>query len=119
MKRYIFTQALVIRVEDTIGFIKKNRKASKTLAIVILVLSAFMIGNLKSSDTVQASDNKEKKVMSIQIKDGDTYWSIAKKYADSDKYDDYNDYIKEVKEINHISGDYLKAGGYLIVPYYS
>lgn len=67
------------------------------------------------SDT---SDLEFKYYSSITVKAGDSLWSIAQQYAD-DHYDGINEYIAELISINHLRNDTLKAGQYLIVPFYS
>jgi len=55
---------------------------------------------------------------SIQIKNGDTLWSIAKKYI-TDDYNNIQEYIDEVKSINQLGPDDIHSGQYLTIPYYS
>ena len=51
--------------------------------------------------TIEAQGTKEKKFTSIQVKKGDSLWSIAKEHM-GDEYDTVDDYIDEVCETNHI-----------------
>lgn len=56
---------------------------------------------------------------SIMITPGDTLYSIASLYAD-DHYESPEAYAAEVSAINHLqSPDEIRAGEYLVVPYYS
>lgn len=55
---------------------------------------------------------------SIQIKQGDTLWSIATDYI-SPEYDNIQTYIAEVKELNQLGHDDIHSGHYLMIPYYS
>ena len=51
------------------------------------------------------------------MEEGDTLYSLAEEYGDyfeSDKA-----FINEVKYANHLIGDTIYAGSYLVVPYYS
>ena len=54
----------------------------------------------------------------IDVEYGDSLWSIAQEYAD-DHYKSTQEYINEVKKINHLSGDLIREGQRLVVPYYS
>ncbi|MFG6357566.1 MAG: LysM peptidoglycan-binding domain-containing protein [Acetatifactor sp.] len=56
---------------------------------------------------------------SIQIQPGDTLWELADRYADSEHYDSHAQYMEEVIRMNHLSGERVYAGDYLILPYYS
>lgn len=86
-------------------------------SILILTLAIVMIASFSS----QASDREHqisyKYYKSIQLKAGDTLWSIAKMYVDSEY--NINEYIAEVKKINSLKSNQIKQGSYLIVPYYS
>lgn len=55
---------------------------------------------------------------SIMVYPGDTLTSIASEYADS-HYESLQDYIGEVQRMNHLRDDEIRAGEYLVVPYYS
>ena len=55
---------------------------------------------------------------SILVYPGDTLTSIARQYVDH-HYDSLEDYIEEVRVTNHLQEDEIRAGEYLIVPYYS
>lgn len=54
----------------------------------------------------------------IEVEYGDSLWSIAGEYADS-HYSSKLEYIREVKSINHLSGDSIREGQTLVIPYYS
>ena len=55
---------------------------------------------------------------SILIREGDTLWSIARTYMDL-HYSSEEDYIRELCRINRLSDEELRAGMYLIIPYFS
>lgn len=56
---------------------------------------------------------------SVQIQPGDTLWSLADRYADCEHYASQEQYITEVMNMNHLTGEDIYAGNYLILPYYS
>lgn len=62
--------------------------------------------------------NVYKYYTSIGIEQGDTLWDIAKVYM-TDEYDGIEEYICEVRRINHLSGDRIYAGKYLVIPRYA
>ena len=56
---------------------------------------------------------------SVQIMNWDSLWSIAENYTDG-SVSEIMDCINEIKSINHLSRfETIKAGEFLIVPYYS
>lgn len=62
---------------------------------------------------------------SIQIQQGDTLSELAQDFYKNDEYENAEvyknceDLINDIMQINHMEdSNYLKAGGYLIVPYY-
>ncbi|NLK74863.1 MAG: LysM peptidoglycan-binding domain-containing protein [Clostridiales bacterium] len=85
------------------------------IVCLFILISAGLI-----STTVTAEKEKEryKRVTTVEIKKGDTLWSIASDYI-TDEYRDINDYIKEIKDSNGLDSDTIHAGNYIIVPYYS
>lgn len=53
----------------------------------------------------------------IEIKKGDSLWSIAKENMNPG-FDDVFSYIHEVKRCNQLKSDTITAGNYLMIPYY-
>jgi cell division protein YceG involved in septum cleavage len=101
------------------SYYRLNRKkiwAAGTAILVLLVL--FSVLFMTKTVTAESDTNKVKLVKSIEVKKGDTLWSIASDYY-SDEYDDMNDYIHEIKECNGISGDSIHVGNYIVVPFYT
>ena len=37
----------------------------------------------------------------------------------SEEYANPNDYIREVRQLNHLDGDSITAGSFLVLPYFS
>lgn len=94
-----------------------SRKKALLVAIIFTIAAIFvscmLISNAKASKI-----EREKSMTSIQVKQGDTLWTIAEKYADKSEWGEYDDYIDEVKKINGIKGNTIHAGGYIVIPYY-
>ena len=95
-------------------------------SVVIAIVLFFIISLgifLGTSMNAQASSRANiasyhKYYTSIQIKSGDTLWSIADEYI-CDMDIDKMEYIAEICELNHISQDDIHAGAHIVVPYYS
>lgn len=57
---------------------------------------------------------------SVEIREGDSLWSIAKEYMGSE-YESVYEYMDELADINHIEAyemDELREGDYLTIAYY-
>ena len=89
------------------------------LTVVIVLGFALSYGVLISQATSEIDDISYKYFTSIEVASGDTLWTIAQEYSDTENYDSIEEYIEEVKNMNHMSSDTLLAGQFLIVPYYS
>lgn len=88
---------------------------SFTMVIIILLLSFCLKGQ-----TVTAQRDKEriKLITSVEVRKGDTLWSIASRYI-TDEYRSINEYIYEIKTSNSLAEDNIHAGNFIIVPYYT
>ncbi|MBQ9990711.1 MAG: LysM peptidoglycan-binding domain-containing protein [Lachnospiraceae bacterium] len=94
-------------------------------SLFLSVFSAFLIITLSLGcfsiwSQAQTKDEPQlyKYYTNIEVQYGDTMWDIASRYCTA-PYTDYNSYINEVMRINRILEPELKAGGSLIIPYYS
>lgn len=81
------------------------------IAIILTVFISGLCGKAK------AADNYHKYYTSIAIMPGDTLTEYYETYGDH--YKNIEQYIEEVCMINSIDPNHLKAGNYLIIPYYS
>lgn len=84
----------------------------------------FMLGTvlLSSMVTVSITASRQpykvqKNVTSVMIEKGDSLWTIAETYY-SDENRSMKAYIEEIKKCNHLSGNEIKEGNSLIIPYY-
>ena len=106
--------------------IKVGGKLMKIRGVRIVVLTAFVIAMcfvigtlfMGNKSVVDAKDSREKRFTSIQVKKGDSLWSIAKERI-SEEYASIDDYIDEVCETNHIYDQTITEDMYLVVPYYT
>ena len=58
----------------------------------------------------------------VEIKNGDTLWSIAKENMDNTNdsgFINIYQYIHEIKRCNNMKSNQINAGCYLMVPYYN
>ncbi|MCU6761244.1 Cell division suppressor protein YneA [uncultured Roseburia sp.] len=86
-----------------------------------VIIAGILLGSsiLNSSRTNAATEYQEELYYkSIEVKEGDTLWSIADTYM-CEEFDNKQDYIDEIKSINHLTDDTIHSGSYLTIPYYS
>lgn len=94
------------------------------LSLLCLILTIFIAAFLFISGFLSSAKEKETSVSykyfsSVMVRSGDTLTSIASRYAD-DHYESLAEYIDEVRATNNLTDiDEIRAGEYLIVPYYS
>ena len=105
------------RRQDTSRIIKKI-----IFGVSCLVMTAGIFGtyHMMHSDMVMVYADEhlsELQYKIVEIKKGDSLWSIAKENM-TPGFHDVNEYIEEVMTCNQLSSDKLYAGSYLMVPYY-
>lgn len=113
-----------IRISDN----KRRRNAEIRKHFIQLVFAAgficivlFFVNSMIS----EAGDTQEgavsfKYYKNICLEQGETLTSIAGIYADEEHYETPDQYIQEVVYMNHLkNADDIRAGYYLIIPYYS
>lgn len=104
--------------------LRRKRQQEVRKHIVLLCISVILVCSLSfimsSSFSKASAPNSEtyKYYKSIQIKSGDSLWTIANEYMDY-HYTSISEYIDEVKVMNCITDEAVKAGNYIIIPYYS
>ena len=90
------------------------------MALILGVILAFSVHgtSAQATGTDQASDTY-KYYKEVYVESGDTLWSIAEEYTDG-SVSDINECISSMRDINNLHPyETLKAGTYIIVPYYS
>jgi hypothetical protein len=85
---------------------------------VLLMVVLFSVFFITKTVTAQRAVDRTKLVTSIEVKKGDTLWSIASVYF-TEEYDDLNEYIDEIKDSNGMVSDEIHTGNYIIVPYFA
>lgn len=89
------------------------------MTFCLVITFSFSVNSFLSNAKADNSNISYKYYKSITISDGDTLWSIAREYMDSEHYDSIKEYIKEVKQMNSLTSDTISYGENIIVPYYS
>ena len=87
--------------------ISKKRRWCFLIILLGVLFMAFHVLFMKTP-TIEAQGTREKKFTSIQVKKGDSLWSIAKEHMGD-----------EVCETNHIYDRQITDGMYLVIPYYT
>lgn len=98
----------------------KEHFSRKLIGFLLLVILAIYILSLIPIQVAYAnqSTSRSESYMSIEIKSGDSLWSIAKTYF-SDDYKSINDYIQRIQKCNALIDEKITAGCYLVIPYYN
>lgn len=87
----------------------------------VLIMSVFLItavtgmafyGKAGTDDGIR----REKRITCVQVKEGDTLWSIACDFY-TEEYGNIKKMIQEIKRTNRIS-DQIYIGQKLLIPYY-
>lgn len=79
-------------------------------------MGSILVEATNPKELEKASFNKY--YTSIKIEEGDTLWSIEKRY-NIGKISKSKEYIQDLKNINGLKSDTIHSGQYLIVAYYS
>ena len=90
-----------------------HKRIAILLCVLIAILALIMLFNVTSS--AKNTYNYDISYTNVHINNGDTLWDIAKSNY-SVEYGDFDDYIEEIRTLNHISGDMIHVGGYLVIP---
>lgn len=88
------------------------------LVLIIGLLTGVFAHSMTS---VRAEEQPQKEVTryytSVQIKEGESLWSIAADYADQSEIS-ISDYIEELKQMNGLQKETIHTGQYLTVVYF-
>lgn len=96
-----------------------NKKRIWRIGVAVLfVVVLFSVIFITKTVTAQRAVDRTKLVTCIEVKKGDSLWSIASEYF-TDEYDDMNEYIAEIMSSNGMVSDEIHAGNFIIVPYYA
>lgn len=102
---------------------KKQQLKLKMFFLTMTTVFIFIIGasafSMNANATSAEGANDYKYYANYCIEPGDTLWSIAEEHIDYRYYDSIKSYAKELQAINHITGDHIMNGTYIMVPYFS
>lgn len=102
--------------------IKRNRiirrRISFLTAVVICAVFIAILGSTVASAKENTKEERNKYYKSIEVKQGDTLWSIAEEYITSE-YESTDEYIDELIKMNGLENDTIHTGSNLVVTYYS
>lgn len=103
--------------------IRKRKVLKRRIAVVMASICMFAVigifGSMILTDAKAEADNHEtiyKYYKSIEIKSGDTLWSIANEYKSEDC--STQEYISEVKTLNGLATDNIQDSHHLMIVYY-
>lgn len=87
---------------------------------IFIVICILTVSGIFFSNRSKAAEKTcfYKYYTSVEIRNGDTLWSIASEYV-TEEYDNIQEYVTEIKSLNDLKGDTIHTGQFLIVPYYS
>ena len=90
------------------------------LIISLLSVCFFLYFGDRVVKAQESANDIQDKV--VEIKDGDSLWSIAKENMDNTNdsgFINIYQYIHEIKRCNNMKSNQVNAGCYLMVPYYN
>lgn len=99
----------------------KKKIIATMIAVVVVLFGSFLFGNLLTTNAkgnTTESPVNYKYYKSIEIQQGDTLWSLAKRYMSKEETASVQKYIADVKKINTMNSDNIQAGQYLTIIYY-
>ncbi len=108
---------------NTVRKIKNNNfhfALSRLVVITLFMVALFLIVLFVLPERSAAAGNSTGgtyTITSVQIKEGDSLWSLASQYY-TEEYSSLTEYITEIKRMNGLSSDVLFAGNYILLPHF-
>ena len=96
--------------------IVRNRKIMLAIGIIISIIIAFMLYSNRA--VAENSRPVYTYYTSYEIQSGDTLWSIADQFMTPEQ-SDKEAFIDNIKKLNHIGGENITAGKYIVIEYSS
>ncbi len=120
----ICNNSFIKKIHHITNYILKTRKkkvyCGKILAISLILAFFVGVGIFHTITAVkgnQRPNSQYKYYTSITIEYGDSLWSIAEQYCETQE--EMSSYVQEIKKINGLSQETIHAGNSLVVYYYS
>lgn len=98
-----------------------TKHLNRKLVVFFMLLVIFMCIITILPSMIAYADQTQSKVKvykSIEIKNGDSLWTIANEHY-SEEWKDIPQYINQIKRCNSLYKDDITAGCYLVIPYYT
>ena len=84
----------------------------------VMLISCFFGKTLAMASGESRSEAYDRYYTNIEIKEGDTLWSIASRYHKNSGMS-IREYIRELKSMNRMASDRIHAGDSLAIVYFS
>lgn len=94
------------------------KKTFILLAMFVILISCIFGKTLVMANAEENSPVSHRYYTSIEIKKGDSLWSIASAYREGSGMST-KEYLKELKKINQIIADDIQAGDSITIVYYA
>jgi len=94
------------------------KKTLLVLIVSVIVLSCFFGKTLVMASGEEKGPVYDRYYTSIEVKRGDSLWSIAKTYNKNSGMK-IQAYINEIKKINNLSTDTIETGDLLTIVYFA
>lgn len=109
----------VIVKSDRVIEVMKEYLSKKLLGFLMVVALIMYAASFLPAKVAYADQQitKELGYQTVQIKSGESLWSIAKEYY-TEECKSMSQYINLIKNCNSLYEDDITAGCYLVVPYY-
>ena len=95
-----------------------NRFVILFFLLVLLIIIVYGGICVAHADGLRGRQDRQKLFTSIEIQYGDTLWTIAERYKNSD-CQSTEEYVCELMQMNHLKDDRIVAGNYLMISYYN
>jgi cell division protein YceG involved in septum cleavage len=92
-------------------FIERRQMQGVSYIVILLVIIAIIFFTFANHVTADAQHYR-----AIEVKSGDTLWSIADEYRIQSKEKSMQSFIKWVQTENALEADHIRAGQKLIIP---
>ena len=96
--------------------IVRNRKIAVALGFILTFILAFSLYSSRAA--AENSRPVYTYYTSYEIQSGDTLWTIADQFM-TPEFSDKEAFIDNIKKLNHIGGDKITAGKYIVIEYTS
>lgn len=101
-----------------------RQKRTLVIMMITIILGIFLAlstgkTNAQATGADQASDTGYRYYKEVRVENGDTLWDIAEVYTDG-SVSSITECVEDIRSINNLGAfETIKAGDYVIVPYYS